>query len=59
MNKNIKQVLVKVEYHGQVWYEYISVENSHEICFRGGYASEGWRHHKQIDGQGFPKEHRV
>lgn len=26
MNKNIKEVLVRVEYHGQIWYEYISIE---------------------------------
>lgn len=27
MNKNIKEVLVRVEYHGQIWIEAISIEN--------------------------------
>lgn len=25
MNKNIKQVLVRVEYHNQIWFEYMDI----------------------------------
>lgn len=28
MNKHITEVLVRVEYNGQIWYEVISIENS-------------------------------
>lgn len=31
MNKGLKEVLVRVEYHGQVWTEVISIENINEI----------------------------
>lgn len=55
MNKNLKEVLVKREYHGQIWFDIrvISNDTIEQIC----YSRQTGRNHQQVNGQNPPEEH--
>lgn len=67
MNKNLKEVLVRHEYHGQVWFEYIKVEKllvknlsfDNDKYFHSSNAEKARRYYRQINGQGSSESHSL
>lgn len=45
MNKNIQQVLVRVECHNQIWYETISIEAANAQTITTKYNSKDYQIH--------------
>ncbi len=57
MNKNLREVLVRVEYHGQVWFDIRVI--SDDTFKQVSHPKQTGRDNQQTDGPRPSEEHRV
>ena len=59
MNKNLREVLVRVEYKDQIWFKVISEQDYVKTFKRERYSEEARRDYKRFDEQSSSESHSI